>query len=233
MNELLSPPRSYKSAQPLETPFLRAKQQWDDRIGSSVVQAKNWRMAFFLSSLMSLTLLVACLYQVRERKIIPIIVGIDKERGEPVVIGPAGENSYKPQLQEIKYFLSQFITSVRSVPTDPVLIKHQWMRAYKFLRPEASNMLNDLTNKDENSPLKRIGEQTVIIKPISVTQVSETNSFQARWEEIIYEKQGSLKERYVMTGIFTIDLDPPRTEENLLVNPLGLFIKNFQWNREL
>lgn len=182
---------------------------------------------------MSLILLVACLYQVQERKIIPIIVGIDKERGEPVVIGRAGEKSYTPQLQEMKYFLSQFISSVRSVPLDPVLIKQQWLRAYKFLRPEASNMLNDLTNKDENSPLKRIGEETVIVKPISVTQVSETNSFQARWEEMIYDKQGSLKERYVMTGIFTVDLDPPRTEENLLVNPLGLFIKNFQWNKEL
>ena len=29
------------------TPYQRAAQAWDDRIGSSRVQAKNWRVAFF------------------------------------------------------------------------------------------------------------------------------------------------------------------------------------------
>ena len=30
-----------------ETPYQRAAQVWDDRIGSARVQAKNWRLAFF------------------------------------------------------------------------------------------------------------------------------------------------------------------------------------------
>ena len=30
-----------------ETPYQRAGQVWDDRIGSSRVQAKNWRFACF------------------------------------------------------------------------------------------------------------------------------------------------------------------------------------------
>src|SRR5947208_1301501 len=30
-----------------ETPYQRAGQVWDDRIGSARVQAKNWRLAFF------------------------------------------------------------------------------------------------------------------------------------------------------------------------------------------
>ena len=29
------------------TPYQRAAQVWDDRIGSARVQAKNWRLAFF------------------------------------------------------------------------------------------------------------------------------------------------------------------------------------------
>ena len=233
MNELLSPPKSYKPPSSLESPFLLARQEWDERIGSTVVQAKNWRLAFFMMAVISVVLLLAFLYQVQQRKVIPIIVGIDKEHGETVVIGRAGESLYRPQLQEIKYFLSQLITNVRSVPMDPVLIKQQWLKAYRFLRPEASNMLNDLTNTDKDSPLKRIGVETVLIKPISVVQVSETNSYQARWEETVYYKQGAPKERYVMTGIFTIELDAPKTEEALLTNPLGLFVTNFQWNKEL
>jgi len=29
------------------TPYQRAAQAWDDRIGSARVQARNWRLAFF------------------------------------------------------------------------------------------------------------------------------------------------------------------------------------------
>ena len=30
-----------------ETPYQRAGQVWDERIGSARVQARNWRLAFF------------------------------------------------------------------------------------------------------------------------------------------------------------------------------------------
>jgi len=32
---------------PAREPYQRAAQEWDNRIGSAVVQAKNWRMAAF------------------------------------------------------------------------------------------------------------------------------------------------------------------------------------------
>ncbi len=232
-NEFLLSPKSFKNAEPFATPYYRASDEWDRRIGQPVVQARNWRIAFFLSSLLTLILSIGLIYQAKRREIIPIIVGIDKERGEPVVVGRVGDDSYRPQIQELKYFLSQFVLSVRSVPMDPVLIKQNWLNAYKFLRPESSNMLNDLTNKDPDSPLKKIGQETVITKPISVVQVSNTNSYQMRWEETVYNKQGSPTDHYVMNGIFTIEIESPKTEDTLLANPLGLYITNFQWNKEL
>lgn len=231
--EYMQAPRSFKPDYAVESPFLSAKREWDDRMGALVLQARNWRLAFFSAAGALFVLAVGFVFFVQSRKIIPIMVGIDKERGEPVVIGEVGESAYQPKLQEIKYFLTQFITSVRSVSTDPVLVKQNWLKAYKFLRPEAANILNDLANRDVDSPLKRIGEDTVIVKPVAVVQVADGNSYQARWEENIYGKQGSLKEHYVMVAVFTVDLDPPKSEDTLLTNPLGLYIKNFQWNKEL
>ena len=37
----------YGTAPEPETPYQRAAQVWDDRIGSARVQARNWRLAFF------------------------------------------------------------------------------------------------------------------------------------------------------------------------------------------
>lgn len=61
-------------------------------------------------------LLGILVFQIRTRQIIPVIVGIDKERGEPVILGKVSEGSYQPNELEVKYFLSNFITLVRSVP---------------------------------------------------------------------------------------------------------------------
>ena len=47
MNPFKRPNDRYGSSAPVESPYLRASREWDNRIGSAVVQAKNWRMAAF------------------------------------------------------------------------------------------------------------------------------------------------------------------------------------------
>ena len=231
--EFLSPPNTFKPDSHPVTPFMKARQAWDDRIGTSVVQAKNWRIAFFSSSMISILSLGLLAQQAGQRKVIPVIVGLDRARGEPVVIGPADEKGYQPQTQEIKYFLANFISLVRSVPSDPVLIKQNWLKGYQFLKPKAANALNEQANQDEKSPLKRIGQETLIVQPLSIIQVAGSRSYQARWNETVYNAQGVVTERYVMNGVFTLEIESPRDEKALSINPLGIFISNFQWNREL
>lgn len=231
--EFTLPPESKKPPHPVETPYLRGAKEWDDRIGSARVQAKNWRVAFFGSSLLSLLLISGNLYQLTQQKLVPLVITLNKESGRPDVMGRLDNTHYKPELQEIKFFINQFIQKVRSVPDDPVLIKKNWLDAYAFLRRGAATALNELTNTDEDSPLKKIGQQTVTFKIISVVQVTGTESYQARWREKIFDRNGALLDDYTMTGVFTVEFETPSDEKTLYVNPLGIFIKSFQWNREL
>lgn len=231
--ELLQTPKSYRPEAQLETPYLRARQEWDERIGTTVVQAKNWRMAFVFISLLAVGLLGANVFQLTQRKVIPMVVTVSAESGEATVLGKAGMSAYQPGEPQIKYFLVQFIRYVRTVPVDPVVIKSNWMQAYKFLKREAAQTLNSMTNDDVNGPLKRIGFETVTIQPTSVLFVPGSRSYQARWTETVYDKNGQEKDSYTMTGIFTVEIEEPSSEEAVLVNPLGIFIKSFQWNRDL
>ena len=218
---------------PVATPYLRAKEAWDSRIGSSVAQSKNWRLAFFGSVLVSLVLGVSVVMQLGQAKVIPILVGIDKENGEPTVLGPAAAKQYQLGALETKYFLSQFIRFVRAVPLDQVVIKQNWLRAYAFLRKDAAGLLNEMTNKDGDSPLKKIGKVVVSVQPISIVQIPETNSYQVRWKETVYTTAGNKEAEYTMIGTFLLEVEPPKDEQTLQENPLGIFIKSFQWNREL
>lgn len=47
MNPFRRPSVRYQRSPELDTPYQRAAQVWDDRIGSARVQAKNWRLGFF------------------------------------------------------------------------------------------------------------------------------------------------------------------------------------------
>ena len=216
-----------------ETPYLRAKQEWDNRIGSSVVQSRNWRLAFFSLAILTAFIAVSLVTQIRSARVIPIYVGIDKQRGEPAVLGRADVQSYKPGDLEIKYFLSQFIRYVRAVPSDQVVIKQNWTKAYSLMRKEAANLLNEMTNRDPENPLNRVGQVTVIPQPLSIIQVPGSETYQARWKETVFDKNGTKTDEFTMTGVFSIELSPPKSEDQLNENPLGLYITNFQWNREL
>ena len=226
-------PASYKPESSPQTPFRRARQEWDHRIGQSVVQAKNWRFAFLISTFLLALMTFSLFTVVKQQKVIPVIVGLDKQTGEPSVVGPVDQSKYQPGPLEIKYFLSQFVRYVRSVPLDSVVIRQNWTRAYTLLRKEAAALLNDMTQKDANSPLKKIGKVLVTVQPLSVLQIPDTSSYQMRWKETVYSTHGTKLEEYTMLATFQIELDPPRDEHTIQENPLGLFIRNFQWNREL
>ena len=53
----------YGATPAAETPYQKAGQIWDDRIGSARVQAKNWRLAFFGALLMSSGLAAGLVWQ--------------------------------------------------------------------------------------------------------------------------------------------------------------------------
>lgn len=232
-NAMLTSPQSMKPRGIPESPYLKAKEEWDNRIGSTVVQAKNWRIACISSLLLSGLLTGVVLFQASQSKIVPVIVGLDKETGEARTLGAVTKDAYTPGPLEIKYFLSEFVRYVRAVPLDQVVIKQNWLKAYSFMRTDASGLLNEMTAKDEDSPLKKIGKIIVSVQPVSVVQIPETSSYQVRWKETQYSSQGQKLQEYTMQGTFLTELSPPKDEESIAENPLGLYIKSFQWNREL
>src|SRR3546814_13482702 len=72
-----------------ETPYQKAVQIWDDRIGSARVQAKNWRLAAFGSLLLAGGLAGALVWQSARRTIVPWVVQVE-QLGQAQAIDPAG-----------------------------------------------------------------------------------------------------------------------------------------------
>src|SRR5262245_48155407 len=95
------------------TPYQKAAQVWDERIGSARVQAYNWRLMALGSLMLSLILATILLWVGRSGSTTPYIVEVDP-RGGARAVGPAAE-AYKPSDAQIAFHLARFVDNVRSL----------------------------------------------------------------------------------------------------------------------
>lgn len=209
-----------------ETPYQKAAQVWDERIGSARVQARNWRYMAFGCLVLAIGLSGGVIWQAGRSTITPYVVEVDT-LGQTRAVGPAMER-YEPTDAQIAYHLARFIEKVRSLSIDPIIVRQNWLQAYDYATAEAANMLNEYAR--DSDPFSKVGRRTVTVEVTSVVR-SSSDSFDVRWIERAHEN-GTLAgtERY--TAVLSIVLQRPRTEEVLRKNPLGIYIHSINWSRD-
>ena len=209
------------------TPYQKAAQVWDERIGSARVQATNWRRMSFGCLILAVGLAAGLVWQSAQSRVTPYVVEVDRQ-GEVRAVAPAVQ-FYQPSDAQIAWYLARFVTDVRSLSIDPVLVRKNWLEAYDFATDRAAVFLNDYART--NDPFKAIGDRSVSVEVTSVVRASDT-SFQVKWTEQIY-RQGNLAATERWTAILTTVIETPRTAETLRKNPLGLYVSGIAWSREL
>jgi len=212
-----------------ETPYQRAKQEFDDLIGNARLQAYHWRMAFFVTVLVLCVTVLGMIYLSSQSKIIPYIVEVESS-GAVRLVGKAQQIDYEPNIQSIKYFLSLFVQNIRSIPADQVLLKKNFLNAYHFVTSKGRNLLNEYARQYD--PFTKQKEYVIAVEISNVVKMSD-KSFQVQWLEQIYSKNGSMVNQNHYTGIFTITFSTPKDETILQNNPLGLFIDFFNISKNL
>lgn len=229
MNELNQPTETYKPEGIPLTPYQKAKEIWDNRIGNARMQAYNWRLAFFSTLGVCLVLVIGIIFQSAKSSVTPYVVEVGRD-GEVLAVSKAVQAKGVPTDPQVKYFLSKWINDIRAMPLDPVVKKQAWMSAYSMMRQRAATKMNELIKKDD--PMSKLGEQTVSVTPTAIVKMSE-NTFQVRWTEEIFGKDGAVKESYRMTGLISVEFLQPTTEQELMKNPLGLYVTDFSYSREV
>ncbi|TKT80993.1 conjugal transfer protein TrbF [Aquamicrobium sp. LC103] len=227
MNLFRRPATHYgKTPQP-ETPYQKAAQLWDERIGSARVQAKNWRLMAFGSLVLSGGFAAALVWQSVQGTVVPWVVQVDK-LGQAQTVAPATAD-FRPTDPQIAWHLARFIEQVRSIPADPIIVRQNWLRAYEWTTDRGAGALNDYART--NDPFTKVGKQQIAVEVSSVIRAS-ADSFRVAWTERRYE-DGKLATTERWTAILTIVLQPPRDAERLKANPLGIYVNAINWSREL
>ncbi len=215
-----------KTPEPV-TPYQKAAQVWDERIGSARVQARNWRFMAFGCLFLSAGFASALVWQSARGTVVPWVVEIDRH-GESRAVEPAVAD-YRPTDPQVAWHLARFIEQVRGLPSDPIVLRQAWLRAYEFTTDRGAVALNEYARS--NDPFTRVGKEQVSVEVSSVIRASP-DSFRVAWTEQHYENgQLSRTERWI--AILTIFLQQPRTAERLRANPLGIYVNAISWSREM
>lgn len=209
------------------TPYQRAGQLWDERIGTARMQARNWRLMAFGGLLLATGLSVALVWQSMQSRVVPYIVEVDK-LGQAQAVAPAAKD-YRATDPQIAWHLGKFVANVRSRSLDPVLMREAWLSAYDFATERASLFLGEYARA--SNPFADVGRRTVSVQVTSVVRASD-NSFQVKWTEQAYER-GSLASTSRWTAILTVKMQPPRSADVLRKNPLGIYVDAIDWSQEL
>ncbi|TCP39588.1 conjugal transfer protein TrbF [Rhodovulum marinum] len=208
------------------TPYQKAAQVWDERIGSARVQARNWRLMAMGCLALSAGLSAALVWHSARGTVVPYVVEVDS-LGAAQAVAPALAQ-YRPTDPQIAWHLARFVEHVRQVPADPIVLRQNWLRAYDFATDRGTIALNDHARAAD--PFARVGDMQVAVEVSSVIRASDT-SFRVAWVERRYEN-GQLAATERWTAILTVVIQPPREMERLRANPLGVYVHAINWSRE-
>ena len=209
------------------TPYQKAAQVWDERIGSARVQAKNWRLMAFGCLFLTAGLAGSLVWQSAQGTITPWVVEVDR-LGQAQTVAPAN-SAYQPTDPQIAFHLARFVEHVRGLPMDAIVLRQDWLRAYDFTTDRGAAALNDYARG--NDPFAKLGKMQVAVDVSSVIRASP-DSFRVAWIERRYEN-GQLAGTERWTAILTIVVETPRDIDRLRKNPLGIYVNAINWSKEL
>jgi type IV secretory pathway TrbF-like protein len=172
--------------------------------GSARIQASNWRLMAFGCLLLSGGLASGLISQSVRGTVTPWVVQVDRF-GQAQAVAPA-ESSYQLTDPQIAFHLARFIEDVRRLPTDGVVLRQDWLRAYDFTTDRGAAALNKYARS--NDPFANLGKLQISVEVSSVIRASPA-SFRVAWFQHVYEN-GSLSTTERWTAILTVVIDTPR-----------------------
>ena len=209
-----------------ETPFQKAAQVWDERIGSARVQARNWRLIAFGTLLLAAGLAGGLVWQAARGTVTPWVVEIDK-LGQAQAVAPAVAD-YRPTDPQIAWHLARFIEHVRSIPADPSSCARDWLAAYDFVtdkgRSRSTTMPAPTIPSQRSARPRSRSRSRASSAPPTTASASPGSSAATRTRP----RRDRALDRHPHRRAHT-----PNDAERLRKNPLGVFVHAINWSKEL
>jgi type IV secretion system protein TrbF len=213
-----------------ENPYIAARQEWTERYGTYVQAARAWQIVSILALFIAVIGFAYAMYLSTQVKLVPYIVEVDK-LGTSATVGFPQQLEYADP-RVVRASLGNFITSFRSITPDGVVQKQYIDRTYALLR--ASDPSTQKINAwfRGNSPFEKAKTSTVAIEVNNIVALSN-QTYQIDWTEYERDRKGKETGTRRFRGIATVTLTAPQDEAIIRLNPIGLYVRDFDWTAQL
>lgn len=218
-----------------ENPWLTARREWNAHEGGILASRRMWQLIGIVSLLIALAAVGGIVHIGQQSKFIPYVVEVDK-LGQSVAVHRADQAGPVDQ-RVLHATVAAFVAFARLVTPDITVQRKAVFNLYAFLdaNDPATQKLNEYFATERTNPFKRAAKETVSIEIVSVLPQS-AETWQVDWHEEIRDRQGALQKRYRMRALLTIYVTSPTAqtgEEQIRRNPLGIYIRDFNWSKQV
>jgi type IV secretion system protein TrbF len=210
-------------------PYVEARREWNDRYLELVRERRRWQTAAAAGLVLSLILAAGLVRASLQQKTVPYIVEVDS-LGAALAIKPAEAGGRPGDERVVRYQLAAFIRGARQVIRDRIAMKRGLEQVYAYARGAARTYLDE--HYRANNPFEVAKTYAVMPTVTSLLRLSPT-SWELRWTEEQRGLDGLLLGKSHWEGVVTTELVPPTSEGALQVNPLGLYVTDLRWTKQL
>jgi len=221
----------------VENPYLAARRTWNEHVGAVVSSRQTWQVVGILSLLIVLASVGGLIHIGSQSKFVPYVVEVDK-LGQAVAVAPAQRAAVVDQ-RVVHASVASFISDARLVTPDVALQRKAVFRLYSMLSandPATAKTNEWLNGSEDSSPFKRAAKETVSTEILSVIPQTP-DTWQVDWMETTRDRQGVVKGQpfrmRALVTVYTVATTPNTTEEQVRNNPLGIYVRDFSWSKQL
>jgi len=213
-----------------KSPYLAARDEWNERYRDLIVAARNWRLLAVTSSMVALVAVLGLIVIGAKPKVIPYIVAVDN-LGNVVSQGTAVQASVADDRLK-RAALWSWVQDWRMVSSDATVEKNAIERVYAQIGNGTPAALRISDAYRDGSPLKLAQTETVSVN-VRALYASSKDSYEVEWTETIFDLKGEQIGTQNYKGVITISIHPPDDEGLARVNPLGIYVTNVSWSKVL
>jgi type IV secretion system protein VirB5 len=213
-----------------KSPYLAARDEWNERYRDLIVAARNWRLVAATSSVVALVAVLGLIVIGAKPKVIPYIVAVDN-LGKVVSQGTAVQASVADDRLK-RAALWSWVQDWRMVSSDATVEKNAIERVYAQIGNGTPAAIRISDAYRDGSPLKLAQTETVSVN-VRALYASSKDSYEVEWTETTFDLKGEQIGTQNYKGVITISIHPPEDEGLARVNPLGIYVTNVSWSKVL
>lgn len=219
-----------------DNPWLAARRTWNDHMAAVVSARRNWQIIGILSLLIALSAIGGIIHIGSQSKFVPYVIEVDKI-GQAVAVTPV----YRADAADTRVIhatIAAFISDARMVTPDIALQRQAIFRLYAHLNasdPATARMNEWLNGTEDSNPFKRAEKITASIEIISVLPQTP-DTWQVDWTETIRDRNGIRQDAFRMRAlvtVYTVPANNSTTEEQIRNNPLGIYVREISWSKQI